>query len=520
VTLMLAALMALAAALNLTSFAPSPVAPVAMSGPFLLLNQSVYNESASVPAWERTDAPGTAGLNPTLVVADDFVVPSGLLTCDGLTVDIGILRAIGSTLRLPARATLWLWDDATPLLGRSFPATVGAALASLTVAVPLEPNAIDWRSDSGGYFVPAAHAQIETLRFRLDNLTGVLLGGPRRYWLGLAIALDRAYNSTDYTQNQPRWMLAAPSISLNGTLAYRVVDAQAPLGAAMYRDVPSLGTWTTADVAEPLVLPFQTAPPLGTVLRSLTRQLALRVIVDTCTGFGRVAALTSVPARYVNAQRQLLFAPHAAAMPAPVGVPVPALAPLPPLPPPPVSPPIATGTETTTPSSWSAAPVPAAASSSSSSSLELALAPTPTNGSAAVVGETHTTLDLVLVILAGIIVIGLIVGLLAIFARRYYRRHYAEQPYEEMLELNEKKPLTDDKVIVALEEGGGGGVTLPRVPYRDGAGTGPGPGLLAPHMGDPPDVRAVKEAHDKNVMVTVPLDAKEEEDDQVVETEK
>ena len=160
-----------------------------------------------------------------MIAADDFTLPAALASCDSLTVDIGLMRAVGRTpgpagnARVPTSATFWLWADPAVQGNQTFMQAAPAALATLVSTQPSEPaSPTTWASppQSGfGYWLPAGNVYVETLRFALGSGFAPLLrnlGGAtaRRFWLGLDVALTQAWNTTpggDYSQNQPRWML-------------------------------------------------------------------------------------------------------------------------------------------------------------------------------------------------------------------------------------------------------------------------------------------------------------------------
>ncbi len=345
-TLAVALLLAVAlpaSALNVTDVNSPPT--VAASAVLILLDQRAYNASASVPAWERTDAAPLAV--QSMIVADDFVLPAGVAHCGAAVIEIGLQRALGRSpasaggnFRTPTRATLWIWADTSFPLNRPLNVTP-PPLARVVADAPEEPAGADWMStpsDVGGGAgytadTPQMLYHVEALRFRFTNLSTLLVGDPAkgvRYWVALSIALERAYNSTDFSQNQPRWMVvtrdglrhAQELMGGASTQSYRVVD----VAGTMFRTAPRLVNWTSADVAEATVLPFLTAGQA----RSDTRQLALGVFGLDCAlsnaSLVSAAIQTDVlPPRYVDEAAQLQWAPPppspspTATLPSPLG---------------------------------------------------------------------------------------------------------------------------------------------------------------------------------------------------------
>jgi hypothetical protein len=283
-------------ALNVTTLTPVPPPVIAANATLVLLDQRAYDTAYSVPAWMRTDTTLPAA---TMLAADDFSVPATVGVCTALTVDAGLLRAMGLTpgnARVPLNGTLWLWDDATFRLGRTL-AQTPAPVARITVQTPAAPANANWSSATDGITVTnAGYYHMESVRF---DLPATVYGG-RTYWVALDVALERAFNSTDFSQNQPRWMttttITAPS------QVYRVID----VNGTLFHGAPQLQNWTSAAAAEPIVLPWLTASIAP--MYSPTQQLALGVFASNCTLTGNATTISAVPPRYV---------------PAPVAVPVP-----------------------------------------------------------------------------------------------------------------------------------------------------------------------------------------------------
>ncbi len=437
-----------------------------------LLDQRMYNDTCSVPAWVRTDAApqGAGAALPTLVVADDFTMPPTMDTCAGpLTVDIGLLRAMGRTpaagggnARVPARATLYLWrDSAFPL---DVPWGTVAPLLEQVFTLPSEPASDSWGSDAYGYDVSTAalYNHVESLRFTLPLDTP--LEGGASYWVGLAVAEERVYNSSDFSQNQPRWMVTTNTALRAGqvllgtsgnTQAYRVVDAQAPNGAAMFRAAPALANWTIADAAEGTVLPFlaSTQPQ-----RSDTRQLALGVFAANCRVFASdtlVLSPSGVPPRVVDASAQLRWV-------APLAVVPPSPAPAP---------------RVATPVTVTDVPTPAPTD---------AVITTPTPAGPAGPG-------LWLYILSACSVVFILVGVLLLIVRRWYHTKYEASTYHE---LNLIVPPGGEENI-ALDDDADDlpAVEAVKATYADEAAI-------------PPELSDLHASHDAQTMVPVSLDDK------------
>lgn len=380
--------------------------------------------------------PGGAGMSgalPTLVVADDFVVPSTVEQCTQLTVDAGILRTLGRTsgnARVPSRVLVYLWDDRAFFVNQTWDQTA-APLYSWSFATPAEPET--WTSAAYGYTIDtlALYQHVESLRF---NLTELALEGGRTYWIGLALALDRAFNTSDFSQNQPRWMVTTNTALRNAqqqlggaaTQAYRVIDAASPAGAAMFRAAPALGNWTGADAAEPTVLPFLTS---NQPQHSTTRQLAIGVFASACTVFALPPTATAlpdgVPTRIVDAAAQLRWQVKAAPSP-PLAV---VVAPSPLVqvtfvpPPPPV-----VVVEPPPPSPWIVAAVP--------SSENASLAATPAHATAP--DSFLAGLNMWLLAAAcGVVLLALGIGTLWMVTKR------CSQKYQSIEELSATSALRD-----------------------------------------------------------------------------
>jgi hypothetical protein len=466
----------------------------------VLLDQRLYNESCSVPAWVRTDATpiGPNAALPTSVVADDFFVPPQLDACRTLTVDVGLLRAMGRNAgwRAPSRATLYVWADVGFPLGSSW--GVAAPLVEQVFFVPTEPAASNWASAAYGYTVdtPSVYNHVESLRFTVTLPANTPLTGGWTYWVGLSVALDRAYNASDFSQNQPRWMtttgaaLRAAQQQLGGqaTQAYRVIDAQAPNGASMFRAAPQLANWSTADDAtEAAVLPFlgSTQPQ-----RSDTRQLALGVFASDCTAYttdGLLLSLSGVPGRVVDAVRQAQWPPP---QPPLVAVPAPRVTP----PPPPQRTTPVTVDDTPT---WSSSSSP--------------------NGGIVTQPEGLDWTWLGALVGLGCAVLLVLVGVLALVARRCHRQHYqTDTSYHGLVQLVNSDgsvgtPAPDaaaaKEPLTALDEDPDAAARL-RLPAEVAvkATYADDPGLVMQELDDdPPDVQAAKREHGDLTMTPVPL---------------
>jgi hypothetical protein len=174
--LALVLLAATARAFNRTVYAtvpsPPPLVPLGTNATvFVLLNQSAYNDSLGVPAWERTDgAPTPSAPDPTMVAIDDFVLPPSISSCDTLTVDVGVMRAEGRSAAndlLPTGGTVWLFADGAVPTNATFMQSAPLALAAVPFVSPTEPAGGAWASPSTGYMLPVGHIWVETLRFAL-----------------------------------------------------------------------------------------------------------------------------------------------------------------------------------------------------------------------------------------------------------------------------------------------------------------------------------------------------------------
>ena len=511
--------------------APTPVTPVPplpvsitiaqpLNGVVTLLDQRLYNDSCSVPAWVRTDvAPvGVSAALPTLVVADDFLVPAAVDACATLTVDIGLLRAMGRTpqaqggnARLPSRALLYLWPDAGFYLG--VPWGVAAPLVEEAFAIPTDPAA--WASAAYGYTINTTSVfnHIESLRFSFAVPGAGVVGG-RSYWVGLAIALDRNYNSSDFSQNQPRWMVTtnaalAAGQALNGgktTQQYRVIDAQAPNGAPMFRAAPVLANWTNASAAEPTVLPFISTQPQ----HSTTLQLALGVFASNCSVYSTAGLVTSavMPPRVVDTVEQAVWAPPPVPSPS---FPLPAPFPSPAVPPSSIA--TSSPAVRPVPSPWPLVQVFAP----SPSAAQVPFPPADTTVQTP--PAQGMQISLILIIVAAVVVVLLIVGALWLIVWRWYRRKYvgdygeivtehdvALRPFgphdadggadSTDVDLDEEEEDEDAEDVLPSE-------TAMHVAFSDHPAT-----LIVQEDGDAPDVAAVKQEYDEQVMVPEPLDEK------------
>ncbi len=289
----------------------SGVVPLNNSGlPFVatsyvvrLTNQSQFNEAFSIPAWERPDL---AAPHPALLVADDFFIPPSIQMAKTVIIDGLLLISMGRTaenLRHPICANFYIFLGSSALNG-SF--NISKAIYKSQCIVP---NGGDWNNPEtdGGYTVDAGSGMLYHIgeyRFVLRNLT---LRGNANYWIVASIAQERMYNTTDYSQNQPRWLLSVPltapgsvSIAENVTYAdrtfgqqYRVIDRY----GTMYRTIPALHAWANATVAEPHILAFVRATPSPALS---SKQLAMTIYATDCINITRVPAalvMNSLPPR-------------------------------------------------------------------------------------------------------------------------------------------------------------------------------------------------------------------------------
>lgn len=269
-------------------------------GPYVILNRAGTRDTwRSVPAWERTDTPLP---HASVVTADDIYVPTYAAMCQSLVVDVTLLLARNTweaRARLPTSASLWLFpDSAVSPGGRPF-----IDRSAIMHVVYNQPSDGPWdvRTD-GEEVLPGTRSGVayHIQRYRFE-VPGVSLLGGSTYWVALSLACDRAYNSTDYSQNQPRWMLR------------RAADVTAPLGPArvdppyhvvdrygsMFRQSPSLAAWTAAASASPVVLSFPMGPvaPAGDTSTE-SNQLDMAAYAGRCINVSEIpsdAFLTSLP---------------------------------------------------------------------------------------------------------------------------------------------------------------------------------------------------------------------------------
>ena len=222
-----------------------------------------------------------------MVAADDFTVPLAIQTCRALTVDLVFLRQLGrvesNNYRVPTNVTLWIFP-ASALVGK-FNRT--RALYERVYVVPSE-GAWDPVGSTGGVTVDRPgtgyYYHLERMRFAVSNVT---LRSNTTYWIAVLAAIDRAYNSTDFSQNLMRVAVRgiSPTVvtasAFSGGEQYRVVDVYGNL----YRNAPILLNWTRADAAEASILPYMTNP---SVASSVTHQLAMDVYASQCTALAPV----------------------------------------------------------------------------------------------------------------------------------------------------------------------------------------------------------------------------------------
>ena len=287
---------------------PSPRTPTPLTGSGttvldfvpLLQQGSAFNETVTVPVMERLDA---GAPTPAMCVAEDFTVPLAIQTCSGLVADIVIFRQMGRenvNYNYPEKTTLWLFPF-NALVG---PFNESKAIAKWTFTTPTE-GSWDPVGSSGGTTVDKGagyYIHYERYRFRIYN---VILRANTTYWIVALVSLSRNYSSTDFSQNLVRVATSETStVQMMGTnnttttvQPYRVVDWH----GNVFRDHPQLSNWTSADLAEPIVLPFTTSL---SVTQSHTRQLAIDIYGTDCVNltrlFGGVTALTQLPRRDWN----------------------------------------------------------------------------------------------------------------------------------------------------------------------------------------------------------------------------
>ncbi len=282
-------------------------------GYIVLLQQGrLFNDTVSVPVWERLDNGVGTGPAPAMIAAEDFTVPLAVQSCRSLVADLVLFRQLGreSNYVVPHNITLWLFahnEVSTPV---HFNAS--RALVERVFTVPTEGQ-WDPVGSTGGTTVDRGagyYYHIERLRFELTNLT---LRSNTTYWLACLVSLNRNYSPVDYSMNLVRWATSeVETVSIMGTAvveSYRVVDWH----GNMFRDVPALINWTSAEQAEATILPYFTSID---VRQSRHKQLALDVYGHNCVNVTRlptsVALLTALPARDWNPP------PPPAAIPSPL----------------------------------------------------------------------------------------------------------------------------------------------------------------------------------------------------------
>ena len=376
------------------------------AGTFTVLNSSLHvvlaNQSVSsgqrfgVLAWQRADSPAPGA---TVVPAAAIDMPASLLNCSALTVDVPLLRTLGSSYRAPLSGTLWVFADDAAVVGANRPFNASRALAQHRFAP--EPSEGNWTvlGASGGVTVdegtPAKRFHVETYRFRLTNLS---LAGARRYWIALAVELERAFNATDFSLNQPRWLLAdggLVSMAAGGATPFRVVDRY----GSMFLALPALANWTNGTNLTTLAAAGVIAP--AGISANVSAQLALVAYASGCMN---VSAVKTLDALVPQATTYRVLAPAGTPTPTPSppgnanvtggddATPTPTPAPTPsPTPPPPPS--VITPTVLPSPSavggspsgSMPTPPTPDTADLTSSSS------PSPTPSSPSPGGNTPTS---------------------------------------------------------------------------------------------------------------------------------
>ena len=247
--------------------------PLADSPYYVILHdQLAFDEALSVPAWERRDAPLPY---PATIVAEDIRLPPSLLVCRSLVVDIPLLRLYGAygNYREPVNTTIWIFAGEN-MTGNFSEA---AAHAKEIFSVPTEGS---W--GSGGYTRNNGTGllyRVERYRFALSSL---ILRSDTRYWIALQVGIARAYNATDFTQNQVRWLVASsPLQPTTQAKEFMVIDRY----KSMYRSNPALGNWTNASLAEASVLPIVvTNRPTA----SLTHRLAFSAFAGLCSNVSEI----------------------------------------------------------------------------------------------------------------------------------------------------------------------------------------------------------------------------------------
>jgi hypothetical protein len=278
-------------------------------------NQSFYDETYSCLVTERLD---TALPHTTVTAADDFKVPISTQLCRTLILDIPIQNSMGKTagnFRPPVKADFALYQGEDALRGRY---NGSAAIANITFDSPTEGN---WsninETNVEGYtkdLGPGMYYHVDTYRFVWPNLS---LRGNKTYWVSMTISVERAYNNTDFSQNQARWILMASAnastMDSNQTVSISTTNVHIPtpdrsLGSpyrvidrygTMFRQAPFLQNWTSADAgAENYTLSFIRYTPAP---ETSSKQLAFTAYVTDCLNVTRVPndlILAFLPSRY------------------------------------------------------------------------------------------------------------------------------------------------------------------------------------------------------------------------------
>ncbi len=429
---------------------PLLIAPAVERYIVLLQHGTPFNDTVSVPVWERLD---TTPPLPALVAADDFTIPLVIQSCRGIVADLVLLRQLGreSNYNVPVNITFWLFA-ANQLTG---PFNRTRALVERSFVVPSE-GLWDPIDSTGGTTVDHGagnYYHIERLRFELTNLT---LRSNTTYWLAALVATARNFSTVDYSQNLVRWVVSEANITTN---SYRVVDWH----GNMYRDLAALVNWTSAEVAEPTILPYFTSL---SIQQSRTRQLALDVYGTGCVNLTRlpvtVKSLLQLPVREANAPSPTFVPPPSLDLTAtpsldplpvgPVGPPAPPVSPSPlesvtpgltptpvtKAPPPPVTPPSSiVVSKATVPSSALKTPTPVPA-----------WIPFSVSEPAAIHQEERISTTMWIIVGAGTLVcIALVVGFLILLMRCRNHTHYAQVPYSDY-----KKDQEDAVELSSVEE--------------------------------------------------------------------
>ncbi len=254
----------------------------------VLQNMSEYNPALSMPVSSYTDAfPRSPA--PTIVATTRITVPREAGQCNNLTVDLGLVRTVGSQQHAPTSVSMWLWSTSSPSNpGSTSPVTFANThdlVWSANLSVPYTLRRLTTIGD-----------HVETHRFTLP-IFPLTLNYTRAYWLGVTVHIARSYSLTNNTFNSVRWLVANASIPVSRLLTtsiYRIVDRFGNAEPA-HR---SLINWTLPTVAEPWLL----HPPGST---SGTHRLAA-YIVGVCTGVSVDPALditaTGLPPPYAPPQ--------------------------------------------------------------------------------------------------------------------------------------------------------------------------------------------------------------------------